>query len=480
MSKPADKERASLAARLEALERRADELDKERAQLTEQMQSCVSAPSTVVSRAASPATVYEDQPIIARVTTAKSYNVKFDEDRIKAMVTRIPDDLNDKSLWILDSGATSHFAHDRSIFASYKTIHPLPVGTADKGHCMSAVGVGTVVVTFALNGNSTHFKLHDVLHVPALQSNLLSHPKLAKRGYGTYSNRNYLYLLENSIPFGRAVLLRNHWVLEMKVKCERVSLANYKKHAEQPLQVWHQRLAHLGMDRVKELAKDHVVSGLLLLSGDTPSNCEACILGKMPASPAVSRPSRANAPGDVIHTDLEFMRHRSFSGADISLKFLDEHSNYLWVYALNNKEGSQILTIWSRLCAFLATQFNIRVKALHTDNGTEFVNSGMKEFNQRNGIEHHLIVPYRHEMNGRIERMNRTGSDAVRSMLAFAGLTNAYWAEAYATFAYIHNLSARSNVVGMTHSVSRCASCVFRFIDVMLLLPFIRLASRTK
>lgn len=42
-------------------------------------------------------------------------------------------------------------------------------------------------------------------------------------------------------------------------------------------------------------------------------------------------------------------------------------------------------------------------------------------------------------MNGRIERMNRTGSDAVRSMLSDAGLPEAYWAEAYSTFAYIHN-----------------------------------------
>lgn len=238
-SKPAEKERASLAARLEALEKRADELDKERAQLTQQIQDCTTAPSTAVSRAASPVTVYEDEPLVARVTSTGSYDIRFDDNRLKAMVTRVPADLTDKSIWILDSGATSHFAHDWSIFVSYQSIQPLPVGTADKGHCMNAIGVGTVVVTFDLNGKSTHFKLHDVLHVSALQSNLLSHPKLAKRGYSTYSNRNRLYILEGNVPFGCAVLDRNHWVLEMSVRRENVSLVNHKKDVEQPLHVWH-------------------------------------------------------------------------------------------------------------------------------------------------------------------------------------------------------------------------------------------------
>lgn len=41
-------------------------------------------------------------------------------------------------------------------------------------------------------------------------------------------------------------------------------------------------------------------------------------------------------------------------------------------------------------------------------------------------------------MNGLIERMNRTGSNAVRSMLSIANLGKAYWAEAYDTFTYLH------------------------------------------
>lgn len=444
------RERASLAARLEALEKRADALDKERAQLTAQLQQCMPATSPAASRPVSPVTVYEDEPLVARVATTEGYEVKFDAQRYAAMITRIPTHLNEKSLWILDSGATSHFTHDRSNFVSYKHIQPLQVGTADKGHSMQAVGVGVVVVTFSLQGKSTRVNLNDVLHVPALQSNLLSHPKLAQRGHCTYSNAERLYLMNGKTPFGQAKLVNNHWVLDMKVSKESANLVHSRKDVEQTVTVWHQRLAHMGIDRVKELAHNQEVEGISLVKSDSLSKCEACIFGKMPASPSPLRALRAKAPGDVIHADLEFMGHRSFSGAEISLKFLDEYSNYLWHYAISNKEANQILTLWKQLCAFFATQFQIRVKALHSDNGTEFVNSAMREFNELNGIEHHLIVPYRHEMNGRIERMNRTGSDAVRSMLTFANLSRAYWAEAYATFAYIHNRAAKSSVPGKT------------------------------
>ncbi|KAL5526218.1 hypothetical protein ACEPAG_7557 [Sanghuangporus baumii] len=379
-----------------------------------------------MSRATSPATVYDDEPLIARMTTTGSYVIKYNERGFKAMVTRIPLDLGDRSLWIFDSGATSHFTYDQSSYVSYQEIEPLPVGTADKVHTMDAIGIGIVVVTFTLNGKMTRVRLHDVLHVPLLQSNLLSHPKLAQRGYCTYSDMTHLYLLNGRTPFGWAELKRNHWILEMEVANDSANLANAKRDVSQTIQVWHRHLAHVSVDRVKELARNEEVSGLLLSSSMATSKCEACILGKMPVSRTLGRTNKAVSPGDVIHSDLEFMGHKSLSGAEISLKFLDEYSNYLWVYSLNSKEANVILTFWKQICALFMTQFSTRIKALHTDNGLEFVNNEMKDFNSQNGIEHHLTVPYRHKMNGRIERMNRTGSDAVRSMLEGAGLPRGY------------------------------------------------------
>ena len=48
-------------------------------------------------------------------------------------------------------------------------------------------------------------------------------------------------------------------------------------------------------------------------------------------------------------------------------------------------------------------------------------------------------MPYSPEQNGVAERMNRTLVEYARAMIAHAGLSNSYWAEAIATAAYIRN-----------------------------------------
>ena len=60
------------------------------------------------------------------------------------------------------------------------------------------------------------------------------------------------------------------------------------------------------------------------------------------------------------------------------------------------------------------------------------------------GIQHELTVPYSPEQNGVAERMNRTLTESARSMMAHAGVTNQYWAEAIATAAYLRNRAPTS------------------------------------
>ena len=55
------------------------------------------------------------------------------------------------------------------------------------------------------------------------------------------------------------------------------------------------------------------------------------------------------------------------------------------------------------------------------------------------GIRHKLTVPHSPEQNGVAERMNRTLMETARSMIAHAGLSDCYWAEAVATAVYLRN-----------------------------------------
>ena len=80
-----------------------------------------------------------------------------------------------------------------------------------------------------------------------------------------------------------------------------------------------------------------------------------------------------------------------------------------------------------------------RIKRLRTDNGGEYLSKEFMDYLKTRGIQHELTVPHSPEQNGIAERMNRTLMESARSMMAHAGVSNKYWAEAIATGAYLRN-----------------------------------------
>lgn len=198
----------------------------------------------------------------------------------------------------------------------------------------------------------------------------------------------------------------NHWIVKMNIKKEQVYLVSTKSDINQPIHVWHKCLGHISKDRILELVHHELVTGISISKDKSNAPCGTCIQGKMTATKTVAKEDLcAQGPCLIIHVDLEFMGVKSFSGTEISIKFICKYSNYVWAYAIKTKDGKMILELWTYLVELILTQFSIHIKALHTDNGTEFVNNTMNAFNLSWGIEHHRIVPYRHKMNGHAERL---------------------------------------------------------------------------
>lgn len=426
------KEKANLATELESLEKQKTEMLKQlethRAQLAQ-----------------------------ASNRTSESANlakVESHDNRQYAMLVDAFPTIN-TACWLLDSGASSHMTNNRTNFSAYMDVKPISIETAKKGLTLSAVGLGTVTASFVFKNETHTYPIHNVLYVPELSHNLLSLAKLDERGVKLFTDDGRAELLRKGptglMVFGEGVKCENQWVMSLTIVKEAAHLVNTHADTHQPIDVYHQRFNHLNVERIKELERGQHVSGMNITKCGPTCKCATCITSKMPALPAKSKPVlRAKGPGDIIHVDLEFMHDRSYKGSTISLKFIDEFSNYVVPHVLASKDGETIAHLWSNLISFYLTQFGIRIKALHSDNGTEFVNHHMQSINEKHGIEHHLTVAYRHEMNGRAERMNRTASDAVRSMLSFAGLPRAMWAEAVETWAYVHNRTGTSSVDGKT------------------------------
>jgi len=87
----------------------------------------------------------------------------------------------------------------------------------------------------------------------------------------------------------------------------------------------------------------------------------------------------------------------------------------------------------------IKTKYDRCIQILHTDNGSEYINSEFKKHFSKNGITVEKIVLYTPEQNSRAERNMRTIVESARAMLYNADIPLEFWAEAINTAVYILN-----------------------------------------
>jgi transposase InsO family protein len=75
-------------------------------------------------------------------------------------------------------------------------------------------------------------------------------------------------------------------------------------------------------------------------------------------------------------------------------------------------------------------EFEVKVKKIRSDNGSEFKNLQVEEYHEEEGIKHELSAPYTPQQNGVVERKNRTLIDMTRTMLGEYKTSEGFWSEA--------------------------------------------------
>jgi hypothetical protein len=102
-------------------------------------------------------------------------------------------------------------------------------------------------------------------------------------------------------------------------------------------------------------------------------------------------------------------------------------------------------------------EFELKVKNIRSDNGSEFRNTQVEEFLDEEGIKYELSAPYTPQQNGIVERKNRTLIEATRIMLDEYKTPNSFWAEAINTAChaanrlYLHKYLNKTPYEIMTH-----------------------------
>jgi transposase InsO family protein len=167
--------------------------------------------------------------------------------------------------------------------------------------------------------------------------------------------------------------------------------------------------------------------------------CGACQAGKQHGVP--HQPKNVvttKRPLELLHMDLYgSVAYISIDGNKYGLVIVADFSRFIWVFFLSDKgETQEVLKKFMRRAQ---NEFELKIKKVRSDNGTEFKNTGVEEFLSEEGIKHEFSVTYTPQQNGVVERKNGTLIESTRTMLDEYKTPDNFWAEAVHTACHAIN-----------------------------------------
>lgn len=312
-----------------------------------------------------------------------------EEPKEKALVTQVkparhlplPSTPCADNSWNADSGATSHMTPHREWIRDFKPYRQA-IGLADDSIVWSA-GIGNVVFTPMIDGKPVESVIFtNVLYVPHLRNNLFSinqavrDGKLGMRVIGT----RYSFTADDEVIFTADV----HQSI---TRLNGTTLA----HDEQAFLVrvtqnlLHQRLAHIGRDRLDRMIKEELVDGVLVIPGDSiPDVCEHCVAGKQHRDPFPASERRSDRVIQLIHSNLKGPVPTTFQGYKYWAVFVCDCSRWKEVYLLKKK--SDLFTALKHYVAKVERMHGTKVEVLRDDKGGEYISKEMTAWCNELGI----------------------------------------------------------------------------------------------
>ena len=215
--------------------------------------------------------------------------------------------------------------------------------------------------------------------------------------------------------------------------------------------LWHRRLAHVGMKNLHKLLKGEHVIGLTNVQFEKDRPCAACQAGKQVGGAHHSKNVMTTSrPLELLHMDLFGpVAYLSIGGSKYGLVIVDDFSRFTWVFFLQDKSETQ--GTLKRFLRRAQNEFELKVKKIRSDNGSEFKNLQVEEYLEEEGIKHEFSAPYTPQQNGVVERKNRTLIDMARTMLGEFKTPECFWTEAVNTAChainrvYLHRLLKKTS-----------------------------------
>ncbi|RVW82676.1 Retrovirus-related Pol polyprotein from transposon TNT 1-94 [Vitis vinifera] len=172
--------------------------------------------------------------------------------------------------------------------------------------------------------------------------------------------------------------------------------------------LWHRRLGHISIDRIKRLVNDGVLSTLDFTDFET---CVDCIKGKQ-TNKSKRGATRSSTILEIIHTDICSLDMDSH-GQKYFISFIDDFSRYMYLYILHNKH--EALDTFKVFKAEVEKQYGKQIKIMRSNRSGEYYGRYLEDgqspgpfvkFLQEHGIVAQYTMPSSPDQNGVAERRN--------------------------------------------------------------------------
>ncbi|CAI7790439.1 unnamed protein product [Closterium sp. NIES-53] len=200
--------------------------------------------------------------------------------------------------------------------------------------------------------------------------------------------------------------------------------------------LWHHRLGHPSLPRLRGMASRVLVSGLPrslppLPPGPAPT-CVPCVEGRQRAAPHSSEFPPTEAPLQTLHMDVWGpARVRGQGHERYFLLVVDDYTRYTTVFPLRGKgEVAEVLIDWIRAARLrLRESFgsDFPVLRLHSDRGGEFSSALLGAFCRAEGIRQTFTLPASPQQNGIAERRIGMVMDVARTSMIHAAAPHFLW-----------------------------------------------------
>ena len=276
--------------------------------------------------------------------------------------TTMQDDMHD-DVWYVDSGASNHMTSRGNWFKELDAMRsPGYVETGDDTvHPIEHMGKVPLVMQ---DGKVKH--LENVLHVPTITKNLVSVGQMVDQGLQVRFNSHGVFVedLKNKCKLVTKGEKKGR-LFTLDVTMPNADTAMYVDSSRviNDIDIWHKRIGHANMQRLKSMQSSGVVTGLPKFKDNAIVKvCAACQFGKQARHRFMRHEIESSKPLEIIHSDVWTADTMTIGGCYYFVTFIDDYSRKVWVYFMKAK--SEVFAYFQEFKAMVEKETGLQIKCL--------------------------------------------------------------------------------------------------------------------